>query len=99
MYSMEIFCLYYSKLRPRDYLLVFQVFCYLSGTLNFGITFQTDSNNKLIGYTDSDYAGLVDSQKSSGKYIFMLSNKFLFYWLKLKITLALFSSKVEYMTV
>ena len=77
--------------------MVVQVFRYLSGTLDFGITFQADSSDELIGYTDSDYAGLVDGRKSTGGYIFMLSGGPLSHQSKLQNTVALSSTEAEYM--
>ena len=51
----------------------------------------------MVSYTDSDYAGLVDSWKSTSGYIFMLSGRFLSHQSKLKSIFALSSNKAEYM--
>lgn len=76
--------------------LVIQIFRYLSGTLDLGITFTADSGNDLVGYTDSDYAGLVDGRKSTGGYIFMLSGEPLLHQSKLQSIVALSSTEAEY---
>lgn len=44
------------------YSLVIQVFCYLFGTFDLGITILADSSYELVGYINSDYAGLIDRQ-------------------------------------
>ena len=97
MYLMGIFSQYYSNLRPTYFLLVVQVFCYLFGTLDFKITFQINSSNELVGYINSDYIKLIDSQKSIGKYKFIISSWPLSHQSKLQNTIVLSSSKAKYM--
>ena len=82
-YSVGVLSQYCSNLGPMHYSLVVQIFCYLSGTFDFRITFQADFGNELVGYTDSDYAGLVNNRKSTGRYIFILSDGPLSHQLKL----------------
>ena len=96
-YSMGVLSQYCSNLGPMHYSLVVQIFCYLSGIFDLGITFQADFGNKLVGYTDSDYAGLVNNRKSTRRYIFMLSGGPLFHQLKLQNTIALSFTKAKYM--
>ena len=38
---------------------------YVKGTKRFGILYTTSENSELVGYTDSDWAGNVDDQKST----------------------------------
>ena len=38
---------------------------YIAGTTNFGIQYTSNSNFKLIRYTDSDFAGSIDDRKST----------------------------------
>ncbi len=73
-YSIRVLSRYCSNPGPTHCSLVVQVFCYLFGTLDLEITFQADSSDKLVGCTDSDYTILVDGRKSTGGYIFMLSD-------------------------
>lgn len=47
---------------------------YLKGTLDFGLFYKKEGNEKLIGYTDSDYAGDQDDRKSTSGYVFMISS-------------------------
>lgn len=46
---------------------------YLKKTINHGILY-FDSNNKLTGYSDADYAGDLDSRRSTSGYIFKLGS-------------------------
>ena len=75
------------------------IFRYLSGTLELGITFTADSDDNLVGYTDSDEAGLIDGRKSTGGYVFMLSGGDLSDQSKLQSTVALSSTEAEYMAI
>ncbi len=59
--------------------LVVQAFYYFSGIHDFGIIFQANYNSELVDYTNSDYEGLVDGQKFTRRYIFMLLGGFLSY--------------------
>ena len=41
------------------------VFRYLAGTKDHGILFGPNPTTGVVGYTDSDFAGCVDSRKST----------------------------------
>ena len=51
-----------------------KVLCYLQWTKDYMLTYRRIDNLKIIGYSDSDYAGCKDTRKSTFGYIFMLSN-------------------------
>ncbi|PRQ45106.1 putative RNA-directed DNA polymerase [Rosa chinensis] len=46
---------------------------YLKGTVDYGICYKKGGNKKLVGFTDSDYAGDLEDRKSTFGYVFMLS--------------------------
>ena len=46
---------------------------YLQGTKDYMLTFKRSDNLKVIGYSDSDFATCIDSQKSTFGYLFMLA--------------------------
>ena len=46
---------------------------YLQGTKDYLLTFKRSDNLEVIGYSDSDFAGCIDSQKSTFGYLFMLA--------------------------
>ena len=45
---------------------------YLQGTKNYGIWYEPIEDSRLIGYTDSDWAGSTDDMKSTSSYTFTL---------------------------
>ena len=47
---------------------------YIKGTHTHGIHYAAGTGLQLVGYTDSDYAGDLDSRKSTSGYIFNLGS-------------------------
>ena len=43
---------------------------YINGTKSYGIIYETEKDFKLIGYTDSDWAGSVDDRKRTSGHVF-----------------------------
>ena len=50
-----------------------RVLRYLAGTRNRGVTYGGASNMNLMGWTDADWAGDVDSARSTAGYVFTLN--------------------------
>jgi hypothetical protein len=46
---------------------------YLQGTKGYSLTFKHTDRLEVFGYTDSDFAGCVDSRTSTSGYIFLLA--------------------------
>eukprot|EP00877_Chromochloris_zofingiensis_P010252 jgi/Chrzof1/5480/Cz16g04260.t1 len=65
-------------------------------TLDYGITFGSDSND-LIGYCDADYAGDTDTRKSTSGYIFILHGGAITWSSKRQATVAASTTEAEYM--
>ena len=51
-----------------------KVLRYLRGTTNLGIFYKKGGNDKLVAFTDSDYAGDLENRKNTPGYVFMLSS-------------------------
>lgn len=47
---------------------------YLQDTLDYGIMYKAVKDSKLIGYSDSDWAGSLDDMKSTSGYVFSLGS-------------------------
>lgn len=45
---------------------------YLKGTIDFGLIFKASINLNLVGFSDVDYAGDIDTRRSTTGYIFKL---------------------------
>jgi hypothetical protein len=50
-----------------------KVMRYLQGTKDYGLTFRHTDHLEVVGYSDTDFAGCVDSRKSTSGYIFLLA--------------------------
>lgn len=51
-----------------------RVLRYLSGTMDFGIWYKRGGAGEILVYTDSDFAGDVDSRKSTFGYVFLMDD-------------------------
>lgn len=67
--------------------------------LNLGITFESNSFDKLVRHTNSNCAGLKDGKRSTGGYVFLLCSGLVSYQLKQQAIVALSSTKAEYMAI
>ncbi|XP_049381220.1 uncharacterized mitochondrial protein AtMg00810-like [Solanum stenotomum] len=47
-----------------------QVLRYVAGTTDFGIWYSKAPNSRLVGFTDSDYAGCLDDRKNTSESCF-----------------------------
>ncbi|KAG8482698.1 hypothetical protein CXB51_024274 [Gossypium anomalum] len=56
-----------------------RVLRYVKGTLSHGMLFNKAESQKLVGYTDSDWAGSCDDMKSTSGYTFTLGST-MFCW-------------------
>jgi hypothetical protein len=50
-----------------------RVMQYLQGTKDYGLTYRYTDHLEVVGYSDSDFAGCVDSRKFTLGYIFLLA--------------------------
>ncbi|KAJ6874187.1 hypothetical protein NC651_032883 [Populus alba x Populus x berolinensis] len=50
-----------------------RVFRYLQGTTDFGVFYKKGADSRLLGFTDSDYAGDLNDRSTSGS-VFMMSS-------------------------
>ena len=50
-----------------------KVLRYLQGTKEYMLTYRRSDHLEVIGYSDSDYAGCVDTRKSTCGYLYLLA--------------------------
>jgi hypothetical protein len=64
---------YQSNPRMEHWKAAKKVMRYLQGTNDYGLTFRHTDHLEVVGYSDSDFTGFVDSRKSTSRYIFLLA--------------------------
>src|SRR6185437_340235 len=47
---------------------------YLQGNKEYMLTYKRTENLEVVGYLDTDFAGCVDTKKSTSGYVFTLAN-------------------------
>ncbi|KAF5759181.1 putative RNA-directed DNA polymerase [Helianthus annuus] len=72
---------------------------YIKGTINHGILYSKGSKGKLVGYSDSDYAGSVDDSKSTSGYVFNLGSGAIAWQSRKQKVVALSSTEAEYIAL
>ena len=75
------------------------VFRYLVGTKDHGILFGPNSTLGVVSYTDSDFAGCVDSRKSTTGYCFKFGNGAISWKSKLQECTTTSMTEAEYAAV
>jgi hypothetical protein len=85
----------YNPGRP-DWNTVKHIFRYLVGTQDYGMKFGPNKTLGLVGYTDSDYAGCLDTRKSMSGYFFRLGYGAISWRSKLQDCTATSTSEAEY---
>jgi hypothetical protein len=75
------------------------IFRYLAGTQDYVIKFGPNEPLGLLGYTDSDYAGCLDSRKSTFGYFFRFGYGAILWRSKLQDCTATSTTEAEYIAV
>jgi hypothetical protein len=71
---------------------------YVKGTTSYGICFGSGTKG-LLGYWDADYAGDLDTRRSTTGYGFVLNGGAISWSSRLQPTVAVSTAEVEYMSV
>jgi hypothetical protein len=72
MYATSIVSKFMESPKDSHWKMAKRILRYVAGTLNFGLWYTQSDNNHLSSYTDSDFAGNLDDQKSISGHAFHL---------------------------
>lgn len=97
-YAVGVLSQFMTNPGPTHWKAVQRVFRYLKGTLDYKLTFgpSTSTNQLLVGYSDSDHAGNLDTRRSTSGYVFYIGNSPVSWSSKLQPTIALSTGEAEY---
>ncbi|KAG2758651.1 hypothetical protein Pcac1_g29243 [Phytophthora cactorum] len=84
---------------PTHWQALKRVFRYIQGTKTHGIEFQGSCEDGLQGYSDADWAGDIESRRSTSGYAFMMNGGCISWRSKKQRTVALSSTEAEYMAL
>ncbi|OWZ18480.1 RxLR effector protein [Phytophthora megakarya] len=84
---------------PTHWQALKRVFRYMQGTKTHGIEFQANCDRGLEGYSDADWAGDIESRRSTSGYAFMMNVGCISSRSKKQRTVALSSMEAKYMTL
>ena len=66
---------YLSNHNAAHWRAVKRIFAYLKSTIDYGIEYSSGGSNvELIGFSDADYAGDIETRRSTTGYVFCLAN-------------------------
>ena len=70
---------------------------YLQGTVDYGMDYRQGDGVRLVGYTDSDWAGCASDRKSTSRCCFGLGSAVVSWFSRKQQSVALSSAEAEYM--
>ncbi|CAB4002480.1 Hypothetical predicted protein [Paramuricea clavata] len=88
-----------AKPSKDHWIRVKRVLRYLKGTLDYGLKYSADENPTLVGYSDSDWAGDINTRRSTSGYVFQVANSTVSWSSKRQRTVAKSSTKAEYIAL
>jgi hypothetical protein len=96
-FSMNTLSPYVVDLRRVHLIVEKHVLRYITGSMEYGLDYVRDDGVRLIGYTDSDWAGYAVDKKSTSECCFRLGSTIVSWFNHKHKSVAPISAKVEYM--
>ena len=91
---------YMSRPSKDHWIGVKRVLRYLKGTLMYGLKFSAhEEEPELFGYSDADWAGDVDTRRSTSGYVFQIGSSTVSWSSKKQTTVAKSSTEAEYVAL
>ncbi|KAJ4703293.1 Retrovirus-related Pol polyprotein from transposon TNT 1-94 [Melia azedarach] len=97
--SVSVVSRFMGELGKEHWQAVKRIFRYLKGTFDVGLIYGGDTQCLVTGFSDSDYAGDVDSRRSMTGYIFTLGSSVVSWKATLQPTVTLSTTEAEYMAL
>jgi hypothetical protein len=81
--------------RPEHWRAAIRLLRYLKGTANLAITYDGNQSNLITGYSDADWAGDVETRRSTSGYVFLMCGAPISFKTKLQTGVALSTAEAE----
>ena len=76
-----------------------RVLRYLRGTSNYGLVYDGNGSNELYGFCDADWAGDMNTRRSTSGYVFRFGNSSITWCSRRQATVAKSSTEAEYVSL
>ena len=97
LYAVGVVSQYMINLGPLHWSAVKRISVYLKGTMDDGLSYGGSSNLPVVGYCQSDYAGDIETRRSTTEYTFLFWGGDISWNGKKQLTIALSTTEGEYM--
>ena len=81
-YSVGVCARYQANPKESHMIALKRIIKYVKTTANFGVWYNKDTNDVLVGYSDADWAGNADDRKSTSRGYFYVGNNPVFWMSK-----------------
>ena len=98
-YALNILVCFQTNPGPAHWKAILHLLAYLKGTLHYKITYQQGGSLNPIGFVDADYAGDIDTRRSTSGYVFTMAGGAVSWSVKRQATVALSTTEAEYMAL
>ena len=95
-YAVSVISRFMQKPKKPHLEAIKRILRYVKGSIDYGILYHNDRNFEVAGYCDADYAGDLDTRRSTTGYVFKLGSGAASWCSKRQPTVSLSSTKVEY---
>jgi hypothetical protein len=95
-YAVQQVCLFMHDPKTQHMSGLKRIIRYIHGTIDFGLHLYPSSIDKLISYTDADWAGCPDTRRPTFGYCVYLGDNLISWYAKRQHTLSRSSAEVEY---
>ena len=76
-----------------------RIITYVKTTAEFGVWYNKDASDVLVGYSDTDWAGNANDRKSTSEGCIYVGNKLVSWMSKKQNSISLSTTEVEYIAV
>ena len=98
-FAISVLSRFQSNPGPAHWKAMLHLLAYLKGTINYRITYSRGGDLSPIGFVDADYAGDVDTRRSTSGYVFTMAGGPVSWSSKRQATVALSTTEAEYMSL